>query len=122
MRQRLPTYDDIFADMIDVMSLSYLDDILIYSDNIPNTSSRSEKYVWNSHLSAWAKRSVSAESSHFSDVSLCSGNVVRVDEDVVQIDNDMTSIMSAKMSFHKPLERPLRISKPFRHYTTPKDP
>ena len=63
------------------------------------------------------KKSVSAESAkYFSDVSLVFGNVVRVDEDVVQIDNDNDVNHVCEDVVHKPLESRWRISKPFRHY------
>src|SRR5882672_2415771 len=63
------------------------------------------------------KKSVSAESAkYFSDVSLMFGNVVRVDEDVVQIDDDNDVNHVREDVVHKPLESRWSISKPFRHY------
>src|SRR5712664_3202911 len=63
------------------------------------------------------KKSVSAESAkYFSDVSLVFGNVVRVDEDVVQIDDDNDVNHVHEDVVHKPLESGWSISKPFRHY------
>src|SRR5467141_1376018 len=63
------------------------------------------------------KKSVSVESAkYFSDVSLMFDNVVRVDEDVVQIDNDYDVNNVREDVVHKPLESRWSISKPFRHY------
>src|SRR5467141_4208600 len=63
------------------------------------------------------KKSVSAESAkYFSDVSLVFGNVVRVDEDVIQIDDDNDINHVREDVVHKPLESRWSISKPFRHY------
>src|SRR5882672_864234 len=63
------------------------------------------------------KKSISAESvKYFSDVSLVFGNVVRIDEDVVQIDNENDINHVCEDVVHKPLESCWRISKPFRHY------
>src|SRR5882724_3636762 len=51
------------------------------------------------------KKSVSAESAkYFSDVSLMFSNVVRVDEDVVQIDDDNDVNHIHENVVHKPLE------------------
>src|SRR5882724_668655 len=63
------------------------------------------------------KKSVSMESAkYFSNVSLMFGNVVRVDEDVVQIDDDNDVNHICKDVIHKPLESRWSIGKPFRHY------
>src|SRR5882672_1884492 len=63
------------------------------------------------------KKSISAESAkYFSDVSLVFGNVVRVDEDVIQIDDDNDINHVREDVIHKPLESCRSISKPFRHY------
>src|SRR5882672_2527903 len=63
------------------------------------------------------KKSISAESAkYFSDVSLVFGNVVRLDEDVVQIDHDNDVNHVREDVVHKPLESGWSISKPFRHY------
>src|SRR5882672_8535800 len=63
------------------------------------------------------KKSVSTESvKYFSDVSLVFGNVVRIDEDVIQIDNDNDVNHVCEDVVHKPLESRWCISKPFRHY------
>src|SRR5467141_3103792 len=63
------------------------------------------------------KKSVSAESAkYFSDVCLVFGNVVRVDEDVVQIDDDNDVNHFHEDVVHKLLESRWSISKPFRHY------
>src|SRR5882724_9540798 len=63
------------------------------------------------------KKSVSAESvKYFSDVSLVFGNIVRVDEYVVQIDDDNDVNHVRENIVHKPLESRWGISKPFRHY------
>jgi len=52
MPQRLSKrfMNDIFADMIDVIVIIYLDDILIYSTTLPNTRLTSEKYFADSTL------------------------------------------------------------------------
>src|SRR5882724_8022411 len=51
------------------------------------------------------KKSVSMESAkYFSDMSLVFGNVVRVDEDVIQIDDDNDVNHVHKNIVHKPLE------------------
>src|SRR5467141_4468358 len=56
------------------------------------------------------KKSVSAESSkYFSDVSLVFGNVVRINEDVVQIDDDNDINHFCEDVVHKPLEIHWRI-------------
>src|SRR5882672_3189100 len=63
------------------------------------------------------KKSVSMESAkYFSDVSLVFSNVVRVDEDVIQIadDNDINHVHEDVI--HKLLESHWSSSKPFRHY------
>src|SRR5467141_20297 len=63
------------------------------------------------------KKSISAESAkYFSDMSLVFGNVVRVDEDVVQIDDDNDVNHIHEDVIHKLLESRWSISKPFRHY------
>src|SRR5882672_1854356 len=63
------------------------------------------------------KKSISVESAkYFSDVSLVFGNVVRVDEDVVQIDDDYDINHVREDVVHKPLESRWSISKPFGHY------
>src|SRR5882724_1970933 len=63
------------------------------------------------------KKSVSAESvKYFSDVSLMFGNVVQVDEDVIQIDDDNDINHVCKDVIHKLLESCWSIGKPFRHY------
>ena len=63
------------------------------------------------------KKSVSTESAkYFSDMSLVFGNIVRVDEYIVQIDDDNDVNHVRKNVVHKPLENCWGISKPFRHY------
>src|SRR5882672_1635292 len=63
------------------------------------------------------KNSISTESAkYFSDMSLVFGNVVRVDEDVVQIDDDNDINHVREDVVHKPLESCWSISKPFRNY------
>src|SRR5882672_9192711 len=63
------------------------------------------------------KKSISTESAkYFSDMSLVFGNVVRVDEDVVQIDDDNDINHVREDVIHKPLESCWSISKPIRHY------
>src|SRR5882724_13483979 len=63
------------------------------------------------------KKSISAESvKYFSNMSLMFGNVVRVDEDVVQIDDDNDVNHICENVIHKPLKSCWGISKPFRHY------
>src|SRR5882724_9599605 len=63
------------------------------------------------------KKSISVESAkYFSNVSLMFGNVVRVDEDVIQIDDDNDINHIHENIVHKPLESHWGISKPSRHY------
>src|SRR5467141_3815864 len=63
------------------------------------------------------KKSVSTESvKYFSDMSLVFGNVVRIDEDVIQIDDDNDVNHVHEDVIHEPLESCWSISKPFRHY------
>src|SRR5467141_3001883 len=63
------------------------------------------------------EKSVSTESAkYFSDMSLVFGNVVRIDEDVIQIDDDNDINHVREDVVHKPLESRWSISKPFRHY------
>src|SRR5882724_8693558 len=63
------------------------------------------------------KKSVSMESAkYFSDMSLVFGNIVRVDEYIVQIDDDNDVNHVHENVVHKPLESCWGISKPFRHY------
>src|SRR5882724_6555283 len=63
------------------------------------------------------KKSVSAESAkYFSDMSLVFGNIVRVDEYVIQIDDDNDVNHVRENVIHQPLESCRGISKPFRHY------
>ena len=47
-----------------------------------------QEVTWNSHLSSWAKRSVEC----FPNVEFVLGNVVGIDEDVVQIYDDVNHI------------------------------
>src|SRR5882724_11378552 len=63
------------------------------------------------------KQSISTEPmKHFLNVSFVFGNVVRIDENVVQIydDNDIDHV--CKDVVHKSLKSCWSISKPFRHY------
>src|SRR5882724_5470374 len=63
------------------------------------------------------KKSISAESmKYFLNVSFVFGNVVRIDENVIQIydDNDINHIHEDVI--HKPLKSCWSISKPFSHY------
>src|SRR5882724_338155 len=63
------------------------------------------------------KKSVSTESAkYFSNVSLMFGDVVRVDKDVIQIDDDNDVNHICENVIHKLLESCWGISKPFRHY------
>ena len=63
------------------------------------------------------KKSVSAESSeYFPNMNFVLGNVVRIDEDVVQIDDDYDIDHICKDVVHESLESCWCISKPFRHY------
>src|SRR5882672_7875515 len=65
------------------------------------------------------KKSVSAESAkYFSDVSLVFGNVVRVDEDVIQIDDDNDVNHVHEDVVHKPLDSCWSIIKAIRHNQT----
>jgi len=63
------------------------------------------------------KKSVSAESAeYFPNMKFVLGNIVRIDEDAVQIydDNDVDHIHENDV--HKSLKRGRCISKSFRHY------
>ena len=63
------------------------------------------------------KKSVSAESAkHFSNVVFVLGNIVGIDEDVIQVndDNDVDHVREDVV--HESLEGCECISKPFRHY------
>src|SRR5882724_9528830 len=76
-----------------------------------------QEVTWNSHLSAWEKRSVSAESvEYFLNVEFVLRNVVRIDEDVIQIYDDYDVDHICKNVIHKYLKSGGCISKPFRHY------
>jgi len=63
------------------------------------------------------KKSVSSESSeYFPDMGFVLGNVVGVDEDVVQVDDDYDVDHIHEDVIHESLESCWCISKPFRHY------
>jgi len=63
------------------------------------------------------KKSVSAESAEcFLNVGFVLGNVVRIDEDVVQIYDDYDIDHIHENVFHKSLKSCRCISKPLRHY------
>ena len=63
------------------------------------------------------KRSVSMESvEYFLNIGFVLGNVVRIDEDVVQIYDDYDIDHICKNVIHKSLKSCGCISKPFRHY------
>src|SRR5467141_3555932 len=63
------------------------------------------------------KKSVSAESlEYFPNMSFVLGNVVGIDEDVVQIDDDYDVNHIPEDVVHKSLKSCWCISKPFRHY------
>ena len=76
-----------------------------------------QEVTWTLHLSAWAKKSVSMESvEYFLNMSFVLGNVVGIDEDVIQIYDDYDVDHIHKNFFHKSLKSGRCISKPFRHY------
>jgi len=63
------------------------------------------------------KNSISMESAeYFLNVGFVLGNVVGIDEDVIQIYNDYDIDHIHKNVIHKSLKRCWCISKPFRHY------
>jgi len=63
------------------------------------------------------KKSISMESlEYFPDMGLMFRNVVRIDEDVVQIDDDYSVNHICEDLIHKSLKSCWCISKPFRHY------
>src|SRR5882672_9321573 len=63
------------------------------------------------------KKSISVESlEYFPNMSFMLGNVVRVDEDVVQVDDDYDIDHIHEDGIHKSLKSCWCISKPFRHY------
>ena len=63
------------------------------------------------------KRSVSTESAeYFPNMEFVLGNVVRIDEDVVQIYDDYNIDHIHENVVHKSLKSGRCISKPFRHY------
>src|SRR5467141_3038742 len=63
------------------------------------------------------KKSVSTESlEYFLNMSFVLGNVVRIDQDVVQIDDDYDVDHIHEDVVHKSLKSCWCISKPFRHY------
>jgi len=77
----------------------------------------SQEVTWNLHFVCMTKQSISTEpAKYFLNVSFVFGNVVGIDEDVVQIydDNDVDHIR--KDVVHESLKRCWSISKPFRHY------
>ena len=59
----------------------------------------SQEVVWNSHLSAQAKSPLAQSLEYFPNMGFVLGNVVGIDEDVIQIYDDMMSIISMKMLF-----------------------
>ena len=63
------------------------------------------------------KKSISVESSeYFPNMSFVLGNVVRIDEDVFQVDDDYDIDHIHEDVIHKLLKSCWCISKPFRHY------
>src|SRR5882672_3469392 len=77
----------------------------------------SQEVTWNSHLSAWAKRMLAQSSRSTSwDMGFVLGNVVRVNEGVIQVDDDYDINHIHKNVIHKLLKSCWCISKPFRHY------
>ena len=63
------------------------------------------------------KKSINSESSeYFLNMGLVLGHIVRVDENVVQIDDDYDVDHICKNVIHKSLKGCGCISKPFRHY------
>jgi len=63
------------------------------------------------------KKSISAESvEYFPNVEFVLGNVVGIDEDVIQIYDDYDFDHIHKNVVHKSLKSSRCISKPFRHY------
>src|SRR5882724_13452124 len=82
----------------------------------------SQEVTWNSHLSAWAKGPLvwSLWSTSWT-WYLCLerfvlGNVVGIDEDVIQIYDDYGINNICKNFIHKYLKDCRYIIKPFRHY------
>src|SRR5882724_8719943 len=75
-----------------------------------------QEVAWNSHLSAKAKSPLVWSLWSTSRMwNLCSENVVRIDEDVIQIyDDDVNH--NHKNVVHKYLKHSRCISNPFRHY------
>jgi len=73
-----------------------------------------QEVTWNSHLSAWAKKSVSMESEeYFLNVEFVLGNIVRIDRMSSKYMMTMMSIISARDVIHKSLKKRQVISKPF---------
>src|SRR5882672_723591 len=63
------------------------------------------------------KKSISAElSEYFLNMSFVLGNVVGIDEDVIQVDDDYDVDHIREDVIHKSLKSCWCISKPFRHY------
>jgi len=63
------------------------------------------------------KKSISSESSeYFLNMGLVLGHIVRVDEDVIQIDDDCDVNHICENVVHKSLKGCRCISNPFRHY------
>src|SRR5882724_9146880 len=75
----------------------------------------SQEVAWNLHLPAWAKSPlVSVE--YFLNMGFVLGNVVRIDEDVIQVYDDYDVNHVCENVIHKSLKCGGCISKPFRHY------
>jgi len=63
------------------------------------------------------KKSISMESvKYFPNVEFVLGNIVRIDEDVIQIYDDYDVNHICENVIHKSLKNGRCISKPFRHY------
>jgi len=63
------------------------------------------------------KKSISVESvENFPNMEFVLGNVVRIDEDVIQIYDDYDVNHTHENVIHKSLKSGRCISKPFRHY------
>jgi len=77
-----------------------------------------QEVAWNSHLSAWANKSISAESAeYFPNVGFVLRNVVGVDEDAIQKIYDEYDINHVcENIIHKSLKHGRCIGKSFRHY------
>jgi len=73
--------------------------------------------TWNSHLSAQAKVLLATESvEYFPNMEFVLGNIVGIDEDVIQIYDDYDVNHICENVIHKSLKSGRCISKPFRHY------